>query len=278
MTNVTRDATQLTIQGTEIPRLGFGTWLITGKDASEGVRDALEIGYRHLDTARAYENEAEVGEGIAASGVDRADIWLTTKIWLDDFEPARLKRAAEDSLRKLRTDYVDLLLLHWPSADIPVEHSLQAMRELQEAGRIRHAGVSNFPAGMLSRALDVLPLFADQVEYHPFLAQDALLGLAQRHDFTLTAYSPLAHGKVVGHPELTAIGEQYGKNAGQVALRWLLDQPKVTTAPKASSHDRRLENFDVFDFALSDADRERIAALPKDVRTANPSWAPDWSD
>jgi 2,5-diketo-D-gluconate reductase B len=278
MTNVTRDATQLTIQGTEIPRLGFGTWLITGKDASEGVRDALEIGYRHIDTARAYENEAEVGEGIAASGVDRADIWLTTKIWLDDFEPARLKRAAEDSLRKLRTDYVDLLLLHWPSADIPVEHSLQAMRELQEAGRIRHAGVSNFPAGMLSRALDVLPLFADQVEYHPFLAQDALLGLAQRHDFTLTAYSPLAHGKVVGHPELTAIGEQYGKNAGQVALRWLLDQPKVTTAPKASSHDRRLENFDVFDFALSDADRERIAALPKDVRTANPSWAPDWSD
>jgi 2,5-diketo-D-gluconate reductase B len=278
MTNVTRDATQLTIQGTEIPRLGFGTWLITGKDASEGVRDALEIGYRHLDTARAYENEAEVGEGIAASGVDRADIWLTTKIWLDDFEPARLKRAAEDSLRKLRTDYVDLLLLHWPSTDVPVEHSLQAMRELQETGLIRHVGVSNFPAGMLSRALDVLPLFADQVEYHPFLAQDALLGLAQRHDFTLTAYSPLAHGKVVGHPELTAIGEQYGKNAGQVALRWLLDQPKVTTAPKASSHDRRLENFDVFDFALSDADRERIAALPKDVRTANPSWAPDWSD
>jgi 2,5-diketo-D-gluconate reductase B len=278
MTNVTRDATQLTIQGTEIPRLGFGTWLITGKDASEGVRDALEIGYRHIDTARAYENEAEVGEGIAASGVDRADIWLTTKIWLDDFEPARLKRAAEDSLRKLRTDYVDLLLLHWPSTDVPVEHSLQAMRELQETGLIRHVGVSNFPAGMLSRALDVLPLFADQVEYHPFLAQDALLGLAQRHDFTLTAYSPLAHGKVVGHPELTAIGEQYGKNAGQVALRWLLDQPKVTTAPKASSHDRRLENFDVFDFALSDADRERIAALPKDVRTANPSWAPDWSD
>jgi 2,5-diketo-D-gluconate reductase B len=278
MTNVTRDATQLTIQGTEIPRLGFGTWLITGKDASEGVRDALEIGYRHIDTARAYENEAQVGEGIAASGVDRADIWLTTKIWLDDFEPARLKRAAEDSLRKLRTDYVDLLLLHWPSTDVPVEHSLQAMRELQETGLIRHVGVSNFPAGMLSRALDVLPLFADQVEYHPFLAQDALLGLAQRHDFTLTAYSPLAHGKVVGHPELTAIGEQYGKNAGQVALRWLLDQPKVTTAPKASSHDRRLENFDVFDFALSDADRERIAALPKDVRTANPSWAPDWSD
>jgi 2,5-diketo-D-gluconate reductase B len=278
MGNLTREDTILTIQGTEIPQLGYGTWLVTGKDATDGVRDALEIGYRHIDTARAYENEAEVGEGIAASGVDRDDVWLTTKIWLDDYEPARLKRAAEDSLRQLRTDYVDLLLLHWPSADVPVEHSLQAMRELQEDGKTHHVGVSNFPAGLLARALEIAPLFADQVEYHPFLEQDALLALAQQRDFTLTAYSPLAHGKVVGHPELTAIGEQYGKSAGQVTLRWLLDQPNVTTLPKASSHERRVENFEIFDFALSDADRERIAALPKDVRTANPAWAPDWSD
>jgi 2,5-diketo-D-gluconate reductase B len=275
---MTREDTGLAIQGTTMPRLGFGTWLVTGRDATEGVRDALEIGYRQIDTARAYENEAEVGEGIAASGVDRGDIWLTTKIWRADHEPAKLKRAAEDSLRKLRTDYVDLLLLHWPNAEVPIEQSLQAMRELQEEEKIRHLGVSNFPAGMLSRALDILPLFADQVEYHPFLSQDAVLELARQHDLTLTAYSPLAHGKVVGHPELTAIGEQYGKTAGQVALRWLLDQPNVTTAPKASSHDRRVENFEVFDFTLSDADRERIAALPKDVRTANPSWAPDWND
>jgi 2,5-diketo-D-gluconate reductase B len=278
MGNLTREDTVLTIQGTEIPRLGYGTWLVTGRDATDGVRDALEIGYRHIDTARAYENEAEVAAGIAASGVDRGDFFLTTKIWLDDFEPAKLKRAAEDSLRQLRTDYVDLLLLHWPSADVPVERSLEAMRELQEEGKIRHPGVSNFPAGMLARALEVTPLLADQVEYHPFLAQDALLALAQEHDLTITAYSPLAHGKVVGHPELTAIGEQYGKSAGQVALRWLLDQPNVTTLPKASSHERRVENFEVFDFTLSDADRERIAALPKEVRTVDPSWAPDWSD
>jgi 2,5-diketo-D-gluconate reductase B len=278
MGNLTREDTVLTIQGTEIPRLGYGTWLVTGQDATDGVRDALEIGYRHIDTARAYENEAEVGEGIAASGVDRGDFWLTTKIWLDDYEPTRLKRAAEDSLRQLRTDYLDLLLLHWPSAYVPVEHSLQAMRELQEEGKIRHLGVSNFPVGTLARALAIAPLLADQVEYHPFLAQDALLALARQHDLTITAYSPLAHGKVVGHPELTAIGEQYGKSAGQVALRWLLDQPNVTTLPKASSHERRVENFEIFDFTLSDADRERIAALPKDVRTANPSWAPDWSD
>jgi 2,5-diketo-D-gluconate reductase B len=278
MDNLTREDTVLIVQGTEIPRLGYGTWQVTGSDATDGVRDALEIGYRHIDTARAYGNEAEVGEGIAAAGVDREEIFLTTKIWLDEFEPAKLKAAAEDSLRRLRADYVDLLLLHWPSADVPMERSLEAMRELREAGRIRHAGVSNFPAGMLARALEITPLLADQVEYHPFLAQDRLLALAQERDLTLTAYSPLAHGKVVRHPELTAIGEQYGKSAGQIALRWLLDQPNVTVLPKASSHERRVENFEVFDFRLSDDDRERIAALPKDVRTADPAWAPDWED
>src|SRR5919112_5440842 len=157
MGNLMREDTVLTVQGTEIPRLGYGTWQVTGRDATDGVRDALEIGYRHIETARAYGNEAEVGEGIAASGVDRGEIFLTTKIWLDDFEPAKLKAAAEDSLRQLRTDYVDLLLLHWPSADVPTERSLQAMEELRQAGRIRHAGVSNFPAGMLARALEVTP-------------------------------------------------------------------------------------------------------------------------
>jgi 2,5-diketo-D-gluconate reductase B len=278
MDNLTREDTVLTVQGTEIPRLGYGTWQVEGKDATDGVRDALEIGYRHIDTARAYGNEAEVGEGLAQGGVDRAEIFLTTKIWLDDFAPDKLKAAAEDSLRKLRTDYVDLLLLHWPSQDVPLEQSLQAMQELREAGRIRHAGVSNFPAGMLERALAITPLLADQVEYHPFLGQDRLLALVQERDLTLTAYSPLAHGKVVGHPELTRIGEQHGKSAGQVALRWLLDQPNVTTLPKASSHERRRENFEIFDFSLSDADRGRIAALPKDVRTADPAWAPDWTD
>src|SRR5215203_1374452 len=177
MSNLTREDTVLAIQGTEIPRLGYGTWLVTGRDATDGVRDALEIGYRHIDTARAYENEAEVGAGIGDSGVDRADIWLTTKIWVDDYAPQRLKAAADDSLRKLRTDYVDLLLLHWPSDDVPLEDTLAALGDLQEAGRIRHPGVSNFPAGMLERALGILPLLADQVEYHPFLGQDALLRL-----------------------------------------------------------------------------------------------------
>jgi diketogulonate reductase-like aldo/keto reductase len=225
------------------------------------VRDALEIGYRHVDTARAYGNEAQVGKGIAASGVDRVEVFLTTKIGPSDAEPARLKRAAEDSLRALATDYVDLLLLHWPSRSVPLEHTLQALRELQDENRIRHAGVSNFPAGMLECALGIVPLLADQVEYHPFLDQDALLELVAERDLTLSAYSPLAQGKVAHDRTLREIGAEHGKRPGQVALRWLIEQPHVTAVPKSSSHERRAENLDVFDFELTPADRERIAAL-----------------
>ena len=240
------------------------------------MRDALEIGYRQIDTARAYENEKEVGAGIASSGVDRSEIFLTTKIFPGEFEPDDFIAAAEESLRALRTDYLDLLLLHWPDPDVPIERTLGAMVELKEAGRIRNLGLSNFPAGMLSEALEHAPVWCDQVEYHPFLGQDRLLRLARERDVLVTAYSPLAHGKVPGDPTLTEIGEAHGKTAGQVALRWLLDKPNVSPIPKASSHERRVENFDVFDFQLTDEERAKIDALPKDVRTGDPDFAPDW--
>src|SRR5215204_2284268 len=152
MTAPNQTTETIEIQGTRVPRLGFGTWQIEGADATEAVRDALEIGYRHIDTARAYGNEAEVGAGIAQSGVDRGEIFLTTKIFPGDFEPEALKAAAEDSLRSLKTDYLDLLLLHWPDDSVPLERTLQALVELQAAQKIRHLGVSNFPAGMLSQA------------------------------------------------------------------------------------------------------------------------------
>jgi len=266
------------VQGTAVPALGFGTWQIEGDDAREAVRDALEIGYRHIDTAKAYGNEREVGAGIRESGVARDEIWLTTKVPHDEAEPNAVRAAAEGSLERLGTDYVDLLLLHWPSQDVPVEQTMVALDLLRRDGLARHVGVSNFPAGMLGRALEVAPLLCDQVEYHPFLAQERLLELAADKDILITAYSPLAHGKVPDDATMREIGEAHGKTAGQVALRWLLDQPNVSPIPKASSHERRVENFEVYDFELSDAERERIAGLPKDVRTANPPWAPDWDD
>jgi 2,5-diketo-D-gluconate reductase B len=276
MTAPNQTTETIEVQGVAVPRLGFGTWLIEGADATEAVRDALEIGYRQIDTARAYGNEAQVAEGIAQSGVPREEFFLTTKIFPGDFEPDALKAAAHESLRGLRTDYLDLLLLHWPDPQVPLHRTLAALNDLREEGAIRSLGVSNFPAGMLATALEHAPVFCDQVEYHPFLGQDRLLDLAREHDVLVTAYSPLAHGKVPDDPTLTEIGEAHGKTAGQVALRWLLDQPDVSPIPKASSHARRVENFDVFDFELSDDERARIDALPKDVRTADPDFAPDW--
>lgn len=264
------------VQGTRVPVLGFGTWLITGPDATEGVRDALEIGYRHIDTARAYENEREVGRGIADSGVPRDQIFLTTKVPHPDAAPELVQRDAEESLERLGVDYVDLLLLHWPNPEVPLEQTLGAMDKLKDDGRVRQIGVSNFPAGQLKQALEMAPVFTNQVEYHPFLSQERVLDVARDHDAIVTAYSPLAHGRVPGDETLRRIGAAHGKTAGQVSLRWLLDQPHVVAIPKASSHERRAENFDVFDFELTLEERAEIDALPKDVRTADPPWAPDW--
>jgi 2,5-diketo-D-gluconate reductase B len=265
------------VQGTRIPALGFGTWMITGADAAEAVRDALEIGYRQIDTARAYENEREVGRGIADSGVSREEIFLTTKVPHDQASADLVERDCEESLERMGVDYLDLLLLHWPSPDVPLEETMKALTALRDDGRIRNLGVSNFPPGLLEQALDLAPVFCDQVEYHPFLDQQRLLEFARANDVLITAYSPLAHGHVPDDPTLNRIGERHGKTAGQVALRWLLDQAHVSPIPKASSRERRVENFDVFDFELSAEERAQIDGLPKDVRTADPPWAPDWN-
>jgi 2,5-diketo-D-gluconate reductase B len=255
----------LEVRGTRVPQLGFGTWRLTGRACEGAVRDALEIGYRQIDTARMYENEDRVGAALQGSGVDRGDVFLTTKVWPRDFEPDRLRAAAEDSLRRLRTDYVDLLLLHWPNPDVPLELTLGALAELREEQKICELGVSNFPAGMLEEAIGIAPVFCDQVEYHPFLGQERVLHVARAHEVMVTAYSPLAQGRVSKHPTLKEIGEAHRKTAGQVALRRLLDQELVSPIPKASSHERRRENFDVWDFELTDEERARIDALAEDV-------------
>jgi 2,5-diketo-D-gluconate reductase B len=261
-----------------MPRIGFGTWQISDGDAERDVRDALEVGYRHIDTARAYGNENGVGRAIAASGLPREEIWLTTKIWPDDHAPVRLTAAAADSLRQLGTDYVDLLLLHWPNPDVPLEDTLGALLDVQERGLANQIGVSNFPPALFRRALRTAPgIFNNQVEFHPFLAQDELLEIAEENDTSITAYSPLAQGKVVRDPTIKEIAERTGRTPAQVALRYLLEQPRTVVIPKASSHDRRLENFDVQSFELSDEDRAAIDALPKNQRESDPSWGPDWS-
>ena len=266
----------LEIQGSTVPKLGFGTWEILGRDCEEGVTDALEIGYRHIDTAQAYDNEAEVGKALAASAVPRQELFLTTKLWRDQFHPDRVRASTEGSLEKLQVNCVDLLLLHWPNEDVPLEHTLAALADVRDEGLIKHFGVSNFPVGLLNEALSVAPIFADQVEFHPYLDQQPLVDRAVEKDFMVTAYSPLARGRVPEDPVLREIGDRHGKTAGQVALRWLLDKPNVATIPKASSHERRVENFEIFDFQLTDEDRAQIDGLASGDRIVSPRWAPDW--
>jgi 2,5-diketo-D-gluconate reductase B len=265
-------------QGAEVPKIGFGTWQISGRECTEAVRDALELGYRHIDTAAAYDNEREVARGIAESGVDREEIWLTTKVWMDDVTRDRLRASAENSLRDLGTGYVDLLLIHWPNQSVPIEESMRAMMALRERGKVRHIGVSNFTPRLLAEALERAPVLCDQVEYHVGLGQERLLAMAEERDLVIVAYAPFAHGEIFEEPVLREIGEAHGKSPGQVALRWLIEQERVVTIPKAASHENRVANIDVFDFELTGDERARIDALPKDRRRFDTSWAPDWDD
>jgi 2,5-diketo-D-gluconate reductase B len=266
-------ATHLEIRGVRVPKLGFGTWEITGDACVEAVRDALELGYRHIDTARIYRNEEQVGQGIRDSGVPREDIWLTTKIWRDAAAAPDVRPAAEAALERLGVDRVDLLLLHWPS-DVPLAETMGALARVREEGLAREIGVSNFPARLVAEALDHAPVFADQVEFHPFLEQPDLLALCRERDLLFTAYSPFGHGDLLGHPVLAEVAAAYGKTTAQVVLRWLFDQPQVCSVPKAASHANRASNLEVFDFELSDHDRGRIAGLAHaEGRTLDVPWA-----
>jgi 2,5-diketo-D-gluconate reductase B len=260
----------------DIPPLGLGTWQITGSDATEAVRDALALGYRHVDTARIYGNEAEVGEGIAAAGVARDDFWLTTKLWRDGLRRDEVRDQLEGSLRALRTDHVDLLLIHWPNDDVPFDETLGAMAELRDEGKLLNLGVSNFTSAQVREAAGIERIYTNQVEYHAYLSQEPVLEACREHGITLTAYSPLANGKLLKEPLLAEIAEERGATPAQVALRWLLDQPGVVTVPKAASHDNRVANLGALEIELTDSDRQRIDALPKDRRVISPSFAPAW--
>jgi len=268
--------------GLEMPALGFGTYRLRGAEAEEGVRDALDVGYRHIDTAQMYRNEGDIGRALAASPVDRDDVFLTTKVWPDHYAPDDLLDSVAASLRKLQTDHVDLLLLHWPKFDVPMAETLAALNDVHEAGQAKHIGVSNFTTALMAEAQDLstAPLAANQVEYHPFLRQTPVLEAVREADMTLTAYSPLAQGAVFENDTLDRIGARYRKSPGQVSLRWLIQQDAVSAIPKASSPEHRRENFAVFDFNLTDEEMAAIHDLARpDGRTVNPrSLAPEWDD
>jgi 2,5-diketo-D-gluconate reductase B len=262
-----------------VPALGFGTWQLKGTEARTAVEHALDLGYRHLDTAQVYENEAEVGTGLKASGVDRGDVWLTTKVSPEKLQRRDVIESVEASLRRLGTDYVDLLLIHWPDPEVPIAETLGALQDLRDEGKTRYLGVSNFTPPLVREALEIEPgLITNQVEYHPYLSQEPLLKLLRERGMFLTAYSPIAQGEVMEDEVIQEIAEVHGKTPAQVVLRWHLQQDRVATIPRASSAEHREANFAVFDFELSDEEMERVHGLDRGERLVDPDFAPDWEE
>lgn len=257
-----------------VPTLGFGTYRLTGNEGIKSIEYALEIGYKHLDTAEVYENETEVGKALKNSSINRDEIFITTKVFPTDFK--RLIAAVEESLKKLKTDHVDLLLLHWPSDDETNKIAIDHLNETLNRGYTKNIGVSNFNLHQLSKAIAQAPIICNQVEYHPFLSQQKMLTYLKEQNMFLTAYSPLAKGRVFKDATLQELAKNYKKATSQVVLRWLIQQGDIVVIPKASSTERVKENMNIFDFKLTDEDMQIIFNLSNDKRITDPAWAPDW--
>lgn len=249
----------VTAQGATVPVVGLGTWQMSGEACREAVRSAVELGYRHVDTAQMYANETAVGQGIEDAGVDREDVFVVSKLNRGNLTADRVRATGVASADRLG-GWIDLLLIHAPSRRVPIEETIGAMNDLQDDGPVRHIGVSNFSVEQLRAAIQASdrPVVTNQVEYHPYTSQAALLEYCIEHDVILTAYSPLARGRVARDETLERIGRGYGKTPAQVALRWLLQQHRVTVIPKAASNAHQAENLDIFDFQLTNQEMTRI--------------------
>ncbi|MFM2147884.1 MAG: hypothetical protein RLZZ187_190 [Pseudomonadota bacterium] len=268
----------LNAPGMRMPRIGLGTWPMKGAECQAAVESALALGYRHVDTAEMYGNEDAVGAGIAAAGLPRADVFLTTKIWWDKPKGAAIRQAFDASLARLATPYVDLLLIHWPSPDLDLPDALRTLAAIRAEGRAKAIGVSNFPPRLLQRAIaEGVELACLQVECHLLLDQSKLLGITRAAGMALTAYSPLAKGENLDLPAVRQVAAKHGATLAQVALAWLLAQEGVAMVPKAASPARQKENLGALALRLDAADLAALAALPKDRRFVNPTFAPDWA-
>ena len=267
-----------------IPVLGLGTWQSTGQDCIDVVSQGLKMGYEHIDTAQAYGNEKEVGQGIKQSGIARDKFFLTTKIFPDDmkFEPENLVAAAKRSLENLDTDYVDLLLLHWPDDRVPLSETIPALCELQKQGLTRNIGVSNFNIANIIEAekyADV-PIVVNQVEFHPFIKQNTLQTFLNNHHILLEAYSPLARGDVFDNEIIKEIAEHHGITPAQVSLAWILSDKHRIAIPKTSNPDHLQGNLEAINIQLSADEIEKINTLARSDgrKIKHPDYSPEWDD
>jgi 2,5-diketo-D-gluconate reductase B len=264
--------------GLHMPRMGLGTYRMTGAVCQAAVESALSLGYRHIDTGQMYANQDAVGAGIAASGIARGDVHLTSKAHHSIQSPDEIRAAFAESLRLLRTDYLDLYLLHWPRPGTDLPSALETLMGLREARLVRQIGVANCTVAHLRQTIEDVraPIVCNQIEYHVLIDQSPVLDYMRRHSLAVIAHVPLAQGRLAENPALAAIGRRYGASAAQVALAWLLDQPDAAVIPKAARRESQLENLEAVRLRLDDADRTAIAALPKTLRCVNPPFAPAW--
>lgn len=267
-----------------IPVIGLGTWQSTGQDCVDVVSQGLKMGYEHIDTAQAYDNEKEVGQGIKQSGVARDKFFLTTKIFPDDmkFEPEKLMAAAKRSLENLDTDYVDLLLLHWPDDRVPLSETIPTLCELQKQGLTRNIGVSNFNIANIIEAekyADV-PIVVNQVEFHPFIKQNTLQTFLNNHHILLEAYSPLARGDVFDNETIKEIAEKHGVTPAQISLAWILSDKNRVAIPKTSNPKHLQGNLDAINVQLSSDELEKIGNLARSDgrKIKHPDYSPEWDD
>jgi 2,5-diketo-D-gluconate reductase B len=268
--------------GARIPAIGLGTLSLKDAVCVEAVKAALALGYRHIDTAERYGNEAEVGEGLhqglAAANCKREDMFVTTKVYHDKLTAADFERSLDESLKKLRLPWVDLLLIHWPNPKVPLAETIGALCKAKRDGRTRHIGVANFTSGLIEEAVKLAsePLVTNQIEVHPFLDQAKVLSACRKHGLSATAYCPLARGRVPGNEVLERIGKAHGKSAAQVSLRYLVQQGHVVI-PRTAKPDHMAANLAAADFDLTEAEMAEVATLTRpDGRVVNPPHAPQW--
>src|SRR6516225_10762230 len=264
--------------GARIPVVGLGTWDLRGRTCARVVEQALRLGYRHIDTAEMYGNEREIGEGLRASGVKREDVFITTKVWQDHLAPREFERATKESLAKLRLSEVDLLLIHWPNPRILLADTIGALTRMKREGLTRHIGISNFTVDLVAQAVRLAtePLVTNQIEWHPYIDQSKVVAACRRHGLSVTAYSPIARGRAGNDAQLQRIGMHHGKTAGQVSLRFLIQEGAIVI-PRTSKPERLKENMTIFDFELDPAEMDAIRGLAgQDARVVDWSGAPNW--
>jgi 2,5-diketo-D-gluconate reductase B len=271
-------APTLPTQGIQLPRLGLGTYRMQGEVCQGAVESALGLGYRHIDTAEMYGNEEAVGAAIAAAGIPRRDLHVTTKVWHENLKPEAMRRSCDASLRKLKLDQVDLYMIHWPARNMNLPAALDTLARLQAEGRTRAIGVCNFTVALLRMAIEEIgaPIACNQIEYHVLLDQTPVRSYLAARSIPIIAYCPLAQGRLADQLELIAIAKKHGASPAQVALKWLLDQDGVAAIPKARRPESQKANLEATNLTLDDADRRTITALPKQQRLVNPGFAPDW--